>query len=109
MNVLEKLINGEDTEFQVSGRYVRGSMVLALLSNYALNKEKNICKPDFEDLFIEDIFKLFTSEVEELQREVNSDVKNYERMLDEMADCAALIVGMYVNIADSLKRKKHLN
>lgn len=86
-------------------RYYFGSIFIGLLAEYALNKEKNKCKPDFEDLFPCDIMQILLSEIRELEHEVIQDKRDPRRILEEVADCAASIVGLIVNLRDSLKDK----
>ena len=87
-------------------RYIHESFFIGALAEYALNKEKNKCKPQFEDLFLCDIMQIFLSEVKELEHEIIQDKGDPRRQLEEIADCAASLVGMVVNIRDKLSRIK---
>lgn len=90
-------------------RYQIESIIIGILSSYALNKEKNACKPNFEDLFLADIQTLLLSEVKELTEEVDKDKKDYKRMLEEIADNAAVLAGMVANVMHEIdKQNKEL-
>jgi NTP pyrophosphatase (non-canonical NTP hydrolase) len=87
-----------------TGRYFQECFQIAQLAHYALNKEKNATKAKFEDLSLNYVHFLLTEEVEELSKEVNSPNLNIDRILEEMADCAACLVGMYANIMSKMKQ-----
>jgi len=87
-------------------RYESESTIIGILADYALNKEKNKCKPHFEDLFLCDIMQIFLSEVRELEHEIIQERGDPRRQLEEIADCAASLVGLVVNIRDRLNRAK---
>lgn len=78
----------------VKSRYAHESLVIGYLAAYALNKEKNKNKPNFEDLILLDIFSHLVSEVQELKHELKQDKIDYERVLSEVSDIAALCVGI---------------
>lgn len=107
MNVIDQILEGKRQIIEIDGmRYHSHSFILAELSFYALNKEKNACKANFEDLFLADIQTLFLSEVKELTDEIDKDKKDYRRILDEIADNAAVLCGMVANIMDEIKKEK---
>lgn len=87
-------------------RYQIESIIISLLSSYALNKEKNACKPNFEDLFLADIMTLLHSEIKELTEETDKDKKDYRRILEEIADCAAVLSGMSAHIMHEINKQK---
>jgi len=87
-------------------RYEPETVILGCLAEYALNKEKNKCKPNFENLFSCDIFTIFESEVKELQHEIIQDKIDPRKAFEEIADCAAVLVGLLANLRDTIKRAK---
>ncbi len=109
MNIIDDIIDKKEwiqiIEIE-NMRYHSHSFILAKLSFYALNKEKNACKPNFEDLFLEDIMTLLHSEIKELQEEVNKEKIDYRRMLEEIADNAAVLVGMTAHIMHKINKQK---
>lgn len=82
-------------------RYVTESHYLSALSTYALNKSKNYYKGDFEDVQLDTIFDLLKLEIDELHQElmVHKQKENYERIIDEIADCAAFLTGMLARLS----------
>jgi len=107
IKIIDEILEQKRQIIEIDGmRYHSASFILSELSFYALNKEKNACKGDFEDLFLEDILSLLNSEVIELQYEINANKKDNRRILEEVADVAALLSGMVANIIDSIKKEK---
>jgi len=87
-------------------RYHSASYTLAALSFYALNKEKNASKGNFEDIRLARILSLFLLESKELVDEVHRDPIDYRKTLEEIADCAALLTGMTANIMHKIREEK---
>jgi NTP pyrophosphatase (non-canonical NTP hydrolase) len=77
-----------------SYRYQIESLLLGELAWYALNKPKNVNKPNFEDLNIVDILGHLVEEMHELTYEFKKETFDYERILSEIGDCAAMLCGM---------------
>jgi len=91
---------------KIGSRYYKESNLIFILSNYALNKEKNACKGDFEDIRLQRILSLFLLESKELVDEVHRDPIDYRKTLEEIADCAALLSGMIANIMHEINKQK---
>jgi hypothetical protein len=77
-------------------RYFSECLFMGQLASYALNKPKNVNKPRFEDLDIIDIYTHLVSEVFELKNELKQSKVNYERVLSETCDIAALCTGLII-------------
>lgn len=109
MNIIKSIINMKNSkeykEQKNEIRYEFESSLIGILSRYALNKEKNIIKPKFEGLELIDIFTHLMSEVHEVKNELNQSKVDYEKVLDEIADCAALLTGL---VAYIIEHKDHV-
>ena len=81
-------------------RYPYESLIVGFLSAYALNKEKNKNKPKFEGLELMEIFNHLVSEIHEVRFELNNEKIDYERVLNEIADCSALLAGLIAYIME---------
>lgn len=100
--LLDKVIN-EGVKKDYKSRYESECVFTGLLAEYALNKEKNKCKPNFENLFTCDVFTILLSEIKELENEIIREKIDPRRAFEEIADCAAVLVGLVVNLRDKLK------
>ena len=67
-------------------RYSTESLLLGELADYALNKPKNVNKPNFEDLNLWNI------------RTLLKDDMNYERILSELSDVVACCTGILAKV-----------
>lgn len=85
----------------VKDRYSYESLIVGYLSDYALNKPKNKLKPKFETQEIIYIFNHLIEEVAELKAELKKEVVDYDRVLDETADIAALCSGIVAWVHDN--------
>lgn len=103
---IEEILNANGT-YALKKRYSKEILKIACLGSYALNKEKNINKGDFETISLEKIYYLLSQELLELQAEVFKNPQNYERMLEEMADVIACIVGMYAKIMTLIRAEEN--
>ncbi len=87
-------------------RYYYESLIVGLLANNALNKEKNRNKPNFEGLELIDIFTHLMSEVHEIKHELNQNNIDFNKLIDEIGDCAALLSGLIAYIMEHKNEKK---
>jgi NTP pyrophosphatase (non-canonical NTP hydrolase) len=90
-SALEAFYNSPEIEIF---RYHIESKLIGDLSLYALNKSKNVKKPDFEDLHFSDILGHLIEEVQELVDEFKTESLQYERILSELADVCGMVRGM---------------
>jgi hypothetical protein len=81
-------------------RYADESLFICFLAEYALNKDKNINKPNFEGLELIDIFTHLVSEIFEIKYELNQEKIDFNRLLNEIADCAGLLAGLVAYIIE---------
>ena len=79
-------------------RYSTESLLLGELADYALNKPKNVNKPNFEDLNLWNIRTLLIDEMLELSDEILKDDMNYERILSELSDVVACCTGILAKV-----------
>ena len=85
-------------------RYERECIKLGEMANEALNLPKNVDKPKFETINIIKIYNLLEEEIEELKYEffhhgqinTQKDIHeiDFKRAKEELADCAACLVGL---------------
>jgi len=109
VNFLEELIKRDMAAAHLEledQRYHHESFQIAKLAFYALNKPKNASKGDYETVSLERCLELLLLEVEELKAEINTQPKNVNRILDELADVTASCVGIYANVIDSVKKSQ---
>lgn len=110
MNIIEAIFKAKDkkeilrimdySSQRPNHRYPDESLFLCFLSEYALNKEKNLNKPNFEGLELIDIFTHLISEIFEIKYELNQKKVDYKRVIDEIADCAGLLTGLIAYIVE---------
>ena len=86
-------------------RYRSECLLLGELARYALNKPKNVDKPNFEDLNIVDILGHLVEEIHELTYEFKQENFDYERILSECADCAGMLSGLIAWIISNKDKK----
>lgn len=104
---------------EISGdRYHELSFFLGKLAQYALNKEKNSSKDNFEDMSTQNIFQLLVDELHELKSELfNWDHSlapaflphlngNEEKMIEELADVAGCCVGLLAKILKEISKNE---
>ncbi len=88
-------------------RYEKECKEIGELALKQLNLEKNKIKERFEDLSYSKIFSLLREEVSELRDELAeyqiNKVSNKKRILEELGDCVAVLVGMYAAVQDELE------
>ena len=91
---------------EIGPRYISQCIKLTGLANYALNKPKNVSKPDFELLPLDVAFALLQGEISELHNEIllTKQMDNYERVLDELADVAGTCVGLLAIILKEMEK-----
>jgi len=101
-------------------RYETECYILGEYALNALNKPKNVNKPQFEDMELKDIIKGLHDEITEMMLEINPDYLrsnilkqnhkiNFDRTIDELADVAAYLVGLFVKLSqikDEIKDEK---
>lgn len=122
MNIIERLLGKETSEwialtdnskYLSDLRYCHEATLLGHLARYALNKSKNASKEKFENMPILSIFDKLNEEVNELQQELitvnmeliwaeKKDVST-ERVLSELADCAAVLTGLLAWVLENKK------
>lgn len=80
-------------------RYKNECFELTQLALMQLNNPKNACKARFETLDIRTLLKLIKDELDELELELEDLPLTVDRAREELADCAACLVGTlaYIN------------
>lgn len=111
MKAIDYIKNNELYEIQGS-RYAYACFILGKLAQYALNKEKNASKENFEDMEFPLILEKLYEEQIELNREffdiltvqeVKKDI-NFENSIEEMADVAGCCAGLIAKILKEIDK-----
>ena len=74
-------------------RYKYESLLLSLLTNSQLNLDKNVSKPNFEDMSLLDIVLKLEEEIKELFKELKYQISPIDA-IKEIGDCAAVLTGL---------------
>lgn len=115
-NMIHAILNDNVKRYRATGeRYIRESELICGLSNYALNKEKNKVKGNFEDESLIKLLNNLTEEKIELEKEFvfyignNKDIKeiDFERVLEKIADVAASLTGVLVKVLKLYQEKEN--
>ncbi len=82
-------------------RYLEQTQVLKAITLHQLNSEKNIKKEPLENLHPLELIKLASIELGEVSNEFNSEKPiNHIRILEEVGDVAAFLIGIIKWVQD---------
>ena len=81
-------------------RYEYETKMLAYLSSKQLNLAKNVCKPMFENMKIEEILDKLEEEIKELKEEFYKDEWSFTNIYNEVGDCGAVLSGLVAHLND---------